>query len=63
MGSTRKTKYLDLNQWASTDTPKMMDFNNDNELIDEAFKKHIEEGDHVRKEDRERWDLPFYVGF
>lgn len=41
----------------------MADFNNDNSLIDTAFRKHIENGDHVRIEDRERWDMPFYVGF
>lgn len=63
MGSSRKTKLLNLNNWSATDTPKMSDFNYDNELIDMAFKEHIESDAHVSEEDREKWDSPFYVGF
>lgn len=41
MSSTNKTENLNLNQWAGTDRPQRVDFNEDNRLIDEAFTAHI----------------------
>ena len=34
MASTSKTSHLNLNQWSSTDKPKMADFNSDNQKVD-----------------------------
>lgn len=64
MGSAGKTDFLKLNKWSSTDIPKRVDFNSDNELLDTAFKDHFEDDDrHVSDSEREAWDLPFYAGF
>ncbi len=37
MSSTNKTNRLHLNQWLATDSPRRIDFNNDNSAIDSAF--------------------------
>lgn len=37
MPSQNKTKNLKLNQWQLNEYPKMVDFNNDNQKIDDAF--------------------------
>lgn len=64
MGSAGKTDFLNLNKWSSTDIPKRVDFNSDNELIDTAFRDHFENDDrHVSDGEREAWNMPFYVGF
>ena len=64
MGSAGKTDFLKLNKWSSTDIPKRVDFNSDNELIDTAFKDHFENDDrHVADSERDAWNLPFYAGF
>ncbi|WP_462274259.1 hypothetical protein [Filifactor alocis] len=39
MPSQNKTKNLKLNQWQENEYPKMIDFNNDNKKIDDAFGK------------------------
>ena len=38
MGSTNKTKILQLSQWIGTDQPKRIDFNSDNEKIENVVK-------------------------
>jgi hypothetical protein len=37
MASTDNTQYYQLNQWISTDKPQMVDFNSDNQKIDQAL--------------------------
>lgn len=39
MPSQKKTKNLKLNQWQENEYPKMIDFNDDNQKIDDAFGK------------------------
>lgn len=64
MGSTGKTDYLRLNRWVSNDIPKMADFNADNDIIDAAFSEHVYDTEkHVSFDERERWNLPYYIGF
>lgn len=64
MSSTNKTEYLKLNNWASTDIPKRADFNYDNAVIDEAMNSHCSNGNlHINDGERERWNLPYYMGF
>ena len=54
MASANKTEYLGLNSWIASDTPKREDFVNDNLLIDEAVKNHVEDDDrHVSAELKE----------
>lgn len=63
MSSTGKTDFLKLNKWSSTDIPKRVDFNSDNELIDSTFKDHFNNDDrHVLDSEREAWNMPFYSG-
>lgn len=64
MGSAGKTDFLNLNKWSSTDIPKRVDFNNDNDLIDSAFREHVyDDNRHISGSERETWNMPFYVGF
>ena len=64
MSSAGKTDFLKLNKWSSTDIPKRVDFNSDNELIDAALKDHFENDDrHVLDPERAAWNMPFYAGF
>lgn len=64
MGSAGKTDFLKLNKWSSTDIPKRVDFNSDNELIDAAFKDHLNDDDrHLSDEERAQWNMPFHYGF
>ena len=64
MGSAGKTDFLKLNKWSSTDIPKRVDFNSDNELIDTAFKEHFDDdARHVSDGERAEWNMPFFVGF
>lgn len=47
MPSQNKTKNLKLNQWQENEYPKMIDFNDDNEKIDDAFgniEKKVKDG-------------------
>lgn len=64
MASSKKTDYLDLNVWASTDVPQRIDFNDDNSKIDLAMEEHCEDEEmHVTKADRNKWNSPYYIGF
>lgn len=63
MSSINKTTNLRLNQWASSDKPERMDFNYDNEMIDNAITKHKEDAvSHVSNEDREKWNMVTHFG-
>mgnify|MGYP001034600648 FL=1 len=42
MPSSSKTNYLQLNYWSAGDKPKMADFNNDNQRLDNAFQSHVQ---------------------
>lgn len=37
MPSTNKTRVLNLNQWIASDSPKMSDFNKDNEILENSI--------------------------
>lgn len=64
MSSAKKTDYLNLNMWASTDVPKRSDFNDDNSKIDLAMEAHCEDYDiHVTSADRTKWNSPYHIGF
>ena len=53
MPSTNKTTNLNLNNWVSTDKPKMADFNNDNSIIDQVVGTHVNDSDkHLSETDR-----------
>ena len=41
MASTNQTETLGLNQWVASDTPKMADFNADNQKIEQAVATHL----------------------
>ena len=63
MSSAGKTNFLKLNKWSSTDVPKRVDFNSDNELVDKAIKDHFENDNrHLSDSERETWNMPFYAG-
>lgn len=53
LGSTNKTEYLGLSGWVHTDTPKMIDFANDNLIVDNILGSHINDASiHLSEEDR-----------
>lgn len=53
MPSTNKTTNLNLNNWVSTDKPKMADFNSDNSIIDQVVGTHVNDSDkHLSETDR-----------
>lgn len=53
LGSTNKTEYLGLSGWVHTDTPKMIDFATDNNIIDYVLGKHVKNNSiHLSEEDR-----------
>ena len=53
MGSTNKTEYLGLSGWVHSDTPKMIDFATDNEIVDSILGEHINDSKiHLSEEDR-----------
>ena len=57
MASSNKTSTLELNQWISTDVPKMADFNADNQKIEQAVATHLADSQsHLSQEDREALD-------
>lgn len=45
MPSTNRTEHLNLNQWVTSDIPLMQDFNNDNEIVDNAIYSHTSDQD------------------
>ena len=61
MSSSNKTDFLELNNWKSSDIPKMEDFNSDNEIVDNALAENFNDGVfHITEEEREKWNSPFY---
>ncbi len=53
MPSSNKTTNLSLNNWESTDKPKMADFNSDNSIIDQVVGTHISDSSkHLSTADR-----------
>lgn len=57
MSSSYKTDNIHLNKWVDSDIPEMLDFNMDNEIIDQAINNHISNNvSHVSQSDRNRWD-------
>lgn len=53
MSSTNKTEYLGLSGWIHSDTPKMIDFANDNLIVDNILGSHINDATiHLSEEDR-----------
>lgn len=63
MSSTDKTLYLGLNKWESTDTPKMDDFNADNEILDELLSMHFMDNySHITSSERTKWNSPVFMG-
>lgn len=62
MSSSAKTQYLLLNKWAGSDTPKRIDFNSDNEIIDTALGEHImNEALHVTQADKNAWNEKGFI--
>ncbi|MDR0913935.1 MAG: hypothetical protein LBM65_02040 [Oscillospiraceae bacterium] len=62
MGSTNKTPNLHLNSWLDTDSPKRMDFQSDNDIIDEQLGGHIlNEVIHLTAEEKEYLSSPVHM--
>lgn len=62
MASSGKTKYLALNAWIGSDTPKRIDFNSDNEIIDRALGEHLASRDiHVTQAEKDQWNKQSFV--
>lgn len=62
MSSTNKTS-LGLNSWIGSDKPQRIDFNCDNEIIDNAITSHT--GDsviHITEQERELWNSSVFMG-
>lgn len=63
MSSTNKTKKLGLNSWIGSDKPKRIDFNTDNEIIEQAITQHTEDCVvHIDESEREKWNNYMYMG-
>lgn len=63
MSSTNKTKKLGLNSWIGSDKPKRIDFNTDNEIIEQAITQHTEDTVvHIDDSEREKWNNYMYMG-
>lgn len=61
MSSSNKTPYLHLNSFLGSDVPVRTDFNNDNLLVDQAVKNHVQNHDmHFDVEEKLRVDQMFY---
>lgn len=53
LSSTNKTEYLGLSGWVHSDTPKMIDFANDNLIVDNVLGSHVNDSSmHLSEEDR-----------
>lgn len=62
MSSSVKTLKLGLNQWAYSDTPKRIDFNSDNAIIDEKLGEHLADASlHVTQADKNSWNQKGFV--
>jgi len=56
MSSTNKTPNFNLNKWIGADIPKRLDFNYDNEIIDDICGTHIADTNiHITSEERTLW--------
>lgn len=63
MSSTNKTSNLKLNSWLGTDKPQRIDFNRDNEIIDNAFTEHCDDSVvHITDDERQLWNSFSYIG-
>lgn len=63
MSATNKTNFLGLNCWTSTDVPKRVDFNEDNNIIDTKFAEHCNDKTaHVNDTERDTWNNLYYTG-
>lgn len=63
MASTSKTQNYSLNQWSGTDKPQRVDFNADNNIIDEALHNHVVDMNlHISPEDRHQNEAVVYLG-
>ena len=57
MSSTNKTNNLGLNSWIGSDKPQRIDFNRDNEIIDNVLSQHINDAVvHITQQERELWN-------
>jgi hypothetical protein len=62
MGSTNKTPNLQLNSWLDTDSPKRLDFQSDNNIIDEILGGHINNSTiHLTAEEKDNLGIPFQM--
>lgn len=62
MSSTNKTKNLKLNNWISNDCPLRVDFNKDNEIIDETLTSHFNDFNlHIKENERLIWNSPYFI--
>lgn len=63
MSSTNKTETLGLNQWISSDKPQRLDFNYDNQVIENWFCNHINDKTiHINQLERENWSTFSHIG-
>ncbi|MCH5321290.1 MAG: hypothetical protein J1E36_05975 [Eubacterium sp.] len=63
MSSTNKTKKLNLNSWIGSDKPERIDFNTDNEIIEQAICEHTEDTVvHIDESERDKWNNYMYTG-
>ncbi|MEE1281778.1 MAG: hypothetical protein UHK60_05940 [Acutalibacteraceae bacterium] len=60
MSSTNKTEYLKLNSWLGTDRPQRIDFVDDNTIIDNAIKNHVQNTTiHCTSTEKSRIENPY----
>ena len=62
MSSTNKTPGIGLNSWVGSDIPKMADFNNDNNIIDDEITSHKTNTNiHATAAEKSAWNQPFVL--
>lgn len=62
MSSTNKTDYLKLNSWLGTDRPQRIDFVDDNTIIDNAIKNHVQNTTiHCTSTDKSKIENPYVM--
>lgn len=62
MSSTNKTSLLKLNSWIGSDIPQREDFNNDNQIIDDALSSHLSDSSlHTSSDEKEVWNNPYVI--
>ena len=63
MSATNQASFLGLSSWLSGDKPQRSDFNSDNQKVDDFAAEHTSDMQHhLSDEDREKFDLPYYMG-